>query len=617
MRDVADILKQLVDVEQHVKSAEQRAAGPLAAASDLWRASLRNFVHYLALRQLDIRKLQLELADLGLSSLGRAESYVMGNVSAVRTMLEARVSGAYHQEAQNELTWAQAERLIHAHTRALCGPKPSHRHVYIMVTAPDALTADATWMNESLDTGMNLLRINAAHGHPSEWRTIAATARAAAQAKGATLKIAVDLPGPKLRTVELQPDVRVLHIKPKRDPLGRVIAPARIYIGPTTLPVSDAFDLVSDASASLTLPPELIEQMATGDVLAFKDSGGRKRRIKIRERVSTGYLGTARHSAYITPETKFHLCDKNGSRKRSAQAQNIPATPREIIVGTGDAFLLCRIGASLPPHDPDLPAIGCTADEVFLALRPGMPVLIDDGQIVCTVSATATDHAVLRIEKAARDRIKLRGDMGLNLPETDLMLPSLSPADEEALAFAEQYADIVNLSFVRSLADVTAFEARVQRQDLGLVLKIENRAGFAALPTILLHNLGRRPLGVMIARGDLAVEVGFTRLAEVQEELLWLCEAAHVPVVWATQVLQSLAKTGFPTRAEISDAAMAVGAECVMLNKGPYIHQAVMTLDTILRRMEAHHYKKRSLYRPLHLTLPPGFGGDEPPAVHV
>jgi len=170
----------------------------------------------------------------------------------------------------------------------------------------------------------------------------------------------------------------------------------------------------------------------------------------------------------------------------------------------------------------------------------------------------------------------------------------------------------VNLSFVRSLADVAAFEARVQRQDLGLVLKIENRAGFEALPTILLHHMGRRPLGVMIARGDLAVEAGFTRLAELQEELLWLCEAAHVPVVWATQVLQTLVKTGFPTRAEITDAAMAVRAECVMLNKGPFIHEAVSTLDAILRRMETHHYKKRSLYRPLHLPLPAGFGGEEP-----
>ena len=83
----------------------------------------------------------------------------------------------------------------------------------------------------------------------------------------------------------------------------------------------------------------------------------------------------------------------------------------------------------------------------------------------------------------------------------------------------------------------------------------------------------------MIARGDLAVEVGFERLAEVQEEILWLCEAAHVPVIWATQVLESVAQTGQPSRAEVTDAAMAERAECVMLNKGPHIGEAVRALD--------------------------------------
>jgi hypothetical protein len=74
--------------------------------------------------------------------------------------------------------------------------------------------------------------------------------------------------------------------------------------------------------------------------------------------------------------------------------------------------------------------------------------------------------------------------------------------------------------------------------------------------------------GVMIAHGDLAVECGFERMAEVQEEILWICEAAHTPVIWATQVLESLAKTGMPSRAEVTDAAMSERAECVMLNKG-------------------------------------------------
>ena len=80
---------------------------------------------------------------------------------------------------------------------------------------------------------------------------------------------------------------------------------------------------------------------------------------------------------------------------------------------------------------------------------------------------------------------------------------------------------------------------------------------------------GTQPFAIMIARGDLAVEVGYKRMAEIQEELLWLCEAAHVPVIWATQVLDNFVKKGVQHRAEMTDAAMAERAECVMLNKGP------------------------------------------------
>jgi pyruvate kinase len=106
----------------------------------------------------------------------------------------------------------------------------------------------------------------------------------------------------------------------------------------------------------------------------------------------------------------------------------------------------------------------------------------------------------------------------------------------------------------------------------------------------------------MIARGDLAVELGWQRLAEVQEEILWMCEAAHMPVIWATQVLENLTKTGIPSRAEITDAAMGVRAECVMLNKGPHILDAMRVLSDILRRMKDHQIKKRPLLRRLHLA---------------
>jgi pyruvate kinase len=145
------------------------------------------------------------------------------------------------------------------------------------------------------------------------------------------------------------------------------------------------------------------------------------------------------------------------------------------------------------------------------------------------------------------------------------------------------------------------------RGDLGLVLKIETRRAFEALPAMLLQLLHSERAGVMIARGDLAVECGYERLAEVQEEILWVCEAAHLPVIWATEVLDRLAKKGRPTRAEITDAAMSSRAECVMLNKGPYITRAVKTLDDILRRMAGHHSKKSQVLRPLGIAR--GFGG--------
>jgi pyruvate kinase len=103
----------------------------------------------------------------------------------------------------------------------------------------------------------------------------------------------------------------------------------------------------------------------------------------------------------------------------------------------------------------------------------------------------------------------------------------------------------------------------------------------------------------MIARGDLAIELSFERLAEMQEELLWFGEACHLPVVWATQVLETAAHSGIATRAEVTDAAMSMRAECVMLNKGAHIATATSMLVDIIKRMEGHQYKKRSLYRKL------------------
>ena len=193
----------------------------------------------------------------------------------------------------------------------------------------------------------------------------------------------------------------------------------------------------------------------------------------------------------------------------------------------------------------------------------------------------------------------------MNFPDTALDRPALTSKDIEDLEVVAGHADLVSLSFVHKASDVDALYGHLNRlgaADLGVILKIENRAAFECLPELLMTAAKRQRIAVMVARGDLGVEVGFERLAEVQEEMLWLCEAAQVPVIWATQVLESLAKDGLPTRGEVTDAAMSIRAECVMLNKGPHIGAAVQFLCDVARRMTQHADKTFPTHRALNVA---------------
>jgi pyruvate kinase len=270
-------------------------------------------------------------------------------------------------------------------------------------------------------------------------------------------------------------------------------------------------------------------------------------------------------------------------------------------LGIGDRLLLTREADGATSHSGGSPPaqIGCSLSEAFTVTHRGHHVWLDDGKLGGVVEAVDKDSIALRITSAGAKGSKLRAGKGINLPDAVLDIDLLGPHSQDALQFAAECADIVGLSFVsraHEVERVNAYLDQHSRPEVGVILKIETRRAFEHLPGMLLAALGgERPAGVMIARGDLAVECGYERLAEVQEEILWLCQAAHMPVIWATQVLDQLAKTGRPSRAEITDAAMGAQAECVMLNKGPRIIEAISVLDDILRRMEQHHRKKRAL----------------------
>ena len=274
-------------------------------------------------------------------------------------------------------------------------------------------------------------------------------------------------------------------------------------------------------------------------------------------------------------------------------------------ISTNDHLLLRKDKAeqqtdNLRLLQSNVPIVCVSLPQIIDDLKVGQRVFFDDGTIEALAIEKSADGVLLEIMNAYKK--KLASAKGINLPDTHLNLPSLTPEDLELLPFVTKNADLIGYSFVRNAEDVATLYGELQKADdskTGVIFKIENVEAFENLPAILFQAMKRPKIGVMIARGDLAVELGFDRISEVQNQIMLFCEAAHVPVIWATQVLDNLAKKGIATRAEISDVTISAQAECVMLNKGPYIVEAVETLKNILQRMATHTQKKKNTLRTL------------------
>jgi pyruvate kinase len=468
-----------------------------------------------------------------------------------------------------------------------------------MVTMPSEAANDANLVEGLLRSGMDIMRINAAHDDATAWRAMVGHLKRAKTATGLRCKVLVDLAGPKLRTGALATEAGVLKIKPRRDRHGAVTAPGRIWLTPTGRTPPSAAPGYAVVPVNGDLPPDITD-------VVVHDRRGKTRRLKVERTAGLSLLCGTDRTIYLESGSRLRFFAKRERRGRG-QVGALPATTQAILLRSGDRLRLTRTAAAGHParrgrNGPEPACIPCTLPQVFRDVRRGEPIWFDDGKIGGIV--TSNDRRVIdvRITRTRVGGALLLPDKGINLPLSNLRLSGLTEKDRRDLAFAGRHADLVGLSFAQRPEDIQSLATLLlkgKKRPPGIVLKIETRRGFDALPRLLLSALRTPPVGVMVARGDLAVEVGFERLAEVQEEILWLCEAAHVPAIWATQVLESLTKKGAPSRAEVTDAATAVRAECVMLNKGPYVIDAVAFLDDVLRRMQNHHRKNRAMLRRL------------------
>ena len=565
-------------------------------------ASGENLLHYLALRDQDLRSLQLRLYRLGLSSLGRAEPHVLASVDAVLSLVRERnpeTAGGGNAGRVRQGFDGNRHRL-EQNTRNLFGPSPEDRRVYIMVTLPTQAAEDYLLVENLLVSGADCVRINCVHDGPATWKRMIDNVRNAQRSTGRSCRVLMDLAGPKLRTGPMAACPGVVKVRPDRSPLGEVERPAQVWLHPE----GDANPEPNTMTACLAVQPGWLAQAREGDRVRFRDARGSKRSWRIRQVTPGGCLAEGRKTAYLVNGLTLRLSRKGDVDEPETELASIPAGEAIIRVRTGEALVVSGDGqpgeAELRDQDGKVlrpGRVSLAIPEIYRDARTGEAVHFDDGRISGAIQSVDDDQLTVRVSRVRKPVERLTSDRGVNFPDTELDLEPMGERDLEHLAFVARHADMVGLSFVNSGEDVRALRERLLAMGAGhlaLVAKIETRRGFEQLPGILLEALQFPASGVMIARGDLAVECGFEQLAEIQEEIMWFCEAAHVPVIWATQVLESLCKRGLASRAEIADAAMSQAAECVMLNKGPYVDKAVVTLDDILRRMQFHRSKKRA-----------------------
>ena len=594
---VKEMLKMVSEI---IKEADHYAKAHGSAIEEVhpnFRKSAINLLHYRSLRMKDIRPLQKKLGHMGLSRLAKAESHVMASLKTTENILQHFNHATPLKQKRPSLSIKEGNKLLNANARQLLGHRSKGRRTRIMVTQPTESSENYELVKEMIAHGMNIARINCAHDGPDVWLKMIQHIHKANKLLKKNCLVAMDLGGPKIRTGELEAGPRIVKISPVYDIRGQVIQPTKIWLGEAR-PLEEGEKFLP---ISLT---EDADKWVIGKAIYFKDTRSKKRKIKIFSLDTTGAWAYSYETAYIEEGTP--IFSDAAMKKKIGMIKDLPAIEQKIVLNQGDTLRLDRAQIPGAPAVYDEKGnvlqdahVSCTSEEIFGRVKLGETVLFDDGKIVGEIKEVHEDHFLIRITYAKAGGGKLKADKGINFPSSDLNIRGLTPKDKKDLAFVLRHADIVNMSFVNQREDIEDLMAEISHlnvdRKLGIILKIETQQGFNNLTEILLEAMKMYPVGVMIARGDLAIEVGWENIARVQEEILSLCQAAHIPDIWATQVLESLAKKGIPSRAEITDVAMAQRAECVMLNKGPSILSAIQLLGSILRDMSAYQEKDAPL----------------------
>lgn len=463
-------------------------------------------------------------------------------------------------------------------------------------------------------------------------------------------RIISDLAGQKLRTGENAPETGVLAVGPKRDERGTRLDPGsatrvqfsfvseRSALGDAMRPhvvglrmneaqrqaVAAALEASEAAPRTPGAPSGLVLELGEADSVGRGPRGFQVDHVLrgADGREIVGVEGAFVEKSYLSEGAALTVTTAGrGGRSSVLELGRVAALPErpgavevrdgETLVIKADADFQGRPAAGNEPA-----AIGTQFPEALRFVAVDHRVLIDDGKISAVVTEVRrgpggeVTEIVTRVGRsnagAGAAVYKIGAEKGMNFPDTKVDIPALSDMDREALPFVLKYVDGVAYSFVQSAKDVADLVAAMKKTAVdqglatketvdeflkgrGICAKIETPLAMANLEQIMLaiKGFGFAP-SAMIARGDLAVELGFDRIAEAQTELVRRLHAMGFPVIFATQVMEGMAKTGLDySRSDRTDLHFGVeaGADSVMLNKGPGIPDVVKATADLGERL--------------------------------
>lgn len=569
--------------------------------------SLLNLKQYLKLRSKDRTKLQEKLFLLSLTSLGRSYAHVGGSVDTLYQQLNSSIGGAdiskKGMESFTHLSIKEAIELASRNSTLLFGGKVSSKlsqqSTAIMVTLPsNAADNDGKLIIDLANAGVNAFRINTAHDDATVWNAMAKVIANInlSRDEHKKIKIFVDLAGPKIRTGK----IRELDI-PIVIGSNKFNKEIHIYFSKDmeTIPESENSVTLKKEPAKIVLSKKFYKNIKKDSVLNIIDANKKKASLTVFE-INDTYA-----KAYINKKVYLDDTAKVYKKKKSDSIYNIKQQVEPIRLFVGDTLNISEdnlLGHAAIYNEKDQllePAlISCSFKGIAKHIKIGEKIFIDDGKIGLEVIEINDSIITTKVTIAKVKGTLLKEEKGINFPDTHVQTAALTDVDRINAVSVMGFADVFSLSFTQEAQDVIDLQNLLMENghsDIGIVTKIETAKAVKNMPEILEELLNWGKSGVMIARGDLAIEVGFQNLAHIQEALLDICVAAHIPVIWATQVLESQMKTNLPSRAEITDAAMSGRAECVMLNKGAFATDTIGVLIHILDDMHLIFKKNRQL----------------------